>query len=452
MHPQDTMKTIFITISDGEVAKNILETKVFDGLAEAMRLVLLVHPKSVDAYRHLLGARALVEPMPRPSSARVDEFFGDLFLYSVHTESLLVKIEHSFASQGSLLGKYIKKTLWFLGGFYWYRAFWRSVYALLPDHTLDHLFTTYQPDVVLAANLTSNEDARLIKTARRFRVRSFGLPKGWDNLTLKTFLPVFPDRLLVQTELMKKDAGSLDVPEERVTVVGFPKFDIYAQMSRLLSRGEFMERFGFDPNRKLILYAGAGDQLAPYDEEILARFLDAVERGEVEGRPQVLVRPHPKYRYDAGRIPPRPFWKLDWPGKRLRESGDFRFDEEDVVHLMNSLYHCDLLIHTASTLGIEAAHFDRPSVTIAYDGDASLHPALSVARYYRYTHLARVMVTGGMKAARNFAELLRYTNDYLRDPALDHAARARVARENAGVIDGHAGERVAAAILQEVGE
>lgn len=445
------MKTVFITISDGEVAKNILETDVFSVLAPRARVVLLVNPKSVEEYSQMVGGRAVVEAMPRAASLRVDEFFSDLFLYSVPTESILVKVEHSFRSGGSLMGKSIKRVLWTLGHFRWYRGLCRNLYLRLPDRTLDSLFKKHNPDLVFAANLTSSEDARLLKAAKRFKVKSVGLPKGWDNLTLKTLLPVRPDTLLVQTELMRGDAISLDVAPDRVIVVGFPKFDAYADEKALESREEFMARFGFDPNRKLILYAGAGDQLAPHDEEILARYLGAIERGDVSGRPQVLVRPHPKYRYQVEGLPSGSHWALDWPGTRLTKSGDFHFDEDDVAHLTNSLYHCDLLVHTVSTLGVEAAIFDRPSISIAYDGEARVVPGLSVARYYRYDHIQRVMRTGGAKAARSFEELVRYTNAYLSDPSLDALGRERLVAENAGTLDGKAGVRVAHTILEGVG-
>ncbi len=441
------MKTLFITISDGEVSKNILYTDVFRRLAEHYRLVLFVNPRKVEYFAKSFGSeRVAIEAMPAPSSAVMEEFFADLFLYSLHTQSILVKIEYSYRSGGSSIGKVIKLLLWTLGALYPYRVLGRLFYRLVPDHSFDQYFTHYKPALVFAANLTSMEDARILAAARRFRVKSVGLPKGWDNLTLKTFLPVFPDELLVQTMLMKDDAVRLDYPVTRIRVVGFPKFDVYAQWEKLSSRQDFMQRLGLDPNRKLILYAGAGDQLAPHDEEILAEFLQAVEDGEIPGSPQVLVRPHPKYKYRTDTLPPRDFWKLDRPGKAASAGVSFEFGEDEVVHLMNSLYHCDLLIHTVSTLGIEAAIFDRPSITIAYDGAASPPQGLSVARYYQYEHMARVLKAGGMKMARNFDELVRLTTECLDNSAHDSAARSRMVAENTYKV-GTAGERVADEII-----
>lgn len=443
------MHTIFITLSDGEVSKNVLQSDIFPLLRKDMRVVLLVPHSKLEFFCGKVGSEnVLVEMIPKTPHPRLEEALADIFLYSLHTDSIPVKIEHSFHSGGSQIGRAVKYTLWVAGALYPYRALVRLLYRFIPDTSLDALFVRYRPTAVFAANLTSVEDARFIKAARRHGVKSVGMPKGWDNLTLKTFLPVFPDRLLVQNALMRADAAHLDYPESRIEVVGFPKFDIYADSSVLLPREEFMRGLGLDAGRKLIVYAGAGDQLAPRDEEILEDFLQAIDSGRLAGRPQVVVRPHPKYIYRAERIRPRDFWVLDRPGKVLGgKQGEFEFDRDDVVHLANTLYHCDLLIHTASTLGIEAAIFDKPSITLAYDGTASPPAGLSTARYYGYVHMRRVLATGGMKVARSFEELLRYSGEYLVSPGLDHEARERIVRENTHIIDGKAGGRTAKAIL-----
>ena len=442
------MKTILITMSDGEVSKSILHSDIYKLLKSSCNLVFLVHKNKADYFAKLLKDEAHIEIMPRARSPFLEEFFLDLFLYSVPTESIRVKIEHSYASGGSLAGKMIKYLLWSFGHFKAYRMLCRFVYRMVKDRTFDTLLERYAPDLVFAANLTGAEDARLLKTAHEKGIPTIGMPKGWDNLTLKTLIPVFPDRLLVQTPLLKSDAENLDYPRDHIEVVGFPKFDVYADRSSLVSRDDFCRVFNLDPAKKLILYAGAGDVLAPHDEEILARFLRTIESGAVKGSPQVIVRPHPKYVYRAEVLPQASFWALDRPGTVVGERlMDFEFTKDDVMHLMNSLYHADLLIHTASTLGVEAAIFDKPMITIGYE-EVPVSPALSTARYYRYEHYDRVITTGGMKVARSFDDLVRYTNEYLEHPTIDREGRRKIVEENAYRIDGKAGERVAEEVVR----
>src|SRR3989344_7835017 len=149
------MKTLFITISDGEVSKNILQTDIFPLLKNNVKVVLLVNPRSVEQYAQIVGSDAVVEALPLTPHQRLNEFFSDLFLYSVHTKSILVKIRHSCASGGSLAGKWAKYLLWFFGAWHPYRAFWRWVYTLVPERSFDALFVKYHPHLIFAANLTS---------------------------------------------------------------------------------------------------------------------------------------------------------------------------------------------------------------------------------------------------------------------------------------------------------
>ena len=242
-----------------------------------------------------------------------------------------------------------------------------------------------------------------------------------------------------------------DYPEHRIAVVGFPKFDRYAKHRGLLPRDVFLRELGLDPGRRTILYAGAGDQLAPYDEEILRDLLEAIAQGKAAVPVQIIVRPHPKYLYRKEIIPSSSLWVYDRPNEKGGEAVEnFEFEKEVEAHLMNSLAHCDLLIHSISTLGIEGAIFDRPMITLAFDGIKKLPAALSTARYYQYTHIKRVMATGGMRRADNLDELIRLTNDYLLHPEKDIEARKIMAREHAYTIDGKAGERIAAFLLSRM--
>lgn len=439
---------ILITISDGEVSKSILRSDVFVQLKARADLILLVHPHKVAHFtERFKSSHVRIASVPKMRFPILEEFWSDLFLYSLHTESIRVKIEHSYRAGGSIIAKFIKLILWRLGRFHLYRSVCRRVYSLFRDAATEAVLDDLQPNLIFAANLTASEDARLLRAAKKRKIPSVGMPKGWDNLTLKTFLPVFPDVLLVQTDLMKNDAVALDVPVDSIRVVGFPKFDVYAGQARM-SRREFMDRLGFDTDRPLILYAGAGDQLAPHDEDILANLIAAIAAGEFSPQPQVLVRPHPKYAYRTDLLPPQPFWKLDLPGSRL--TGDFEFDAEDIAHLRDSLEYADVLVHTASTLGIEAAIFDTPSITLAFDGHARVHRGLSVARYNQYDHMRRALATGGMRVASSFGALTELIKKYLAEPGLDREQRAVMVTQNAHVIDGGAGRRVAETILAEL--
>lgn len=446
------MRTIFITISDGEVSKNILRTGVFSDLKDRARLVLFVNKNKYEYFKkNFLSENVLIEILPTATFPRIEEVFSDIFLFSLHTKSILIKIEYFYFSGGNILGRIAKKLLWLFGKFYWYRQLIRFFYKLVPDRSFHAYFNKYNPYLVFATNLISNEDSRIIKAAKHFGVKSVGMPKGWDNLTLKTFLGSFPDFLMAPTPLIKEDAIKfLDYPEGKIEIVGFSKFDVYSAAPKI-TREDFLVSMGLDPNKKTILYAGAGDQLAPHDEEILRDLLSAIDSGQIAVPVQIIVRPHPKYIYHSEIIKPSKNWILDRPGKLIgSKPGNFEFEEEDVGHLVNSLFFCDVLVHTVSTLGIEAAIFDKPSISIAFDGSAVLPDALSVKRYYSYIHLKRVIDSGGMKIAYDLNDLINHLNDYLLNPKSDAKERKQMVFENAYQIDGLSAKRISDFIIGQL--
>jgi hypothetical protein len=108
----------------------------------------------------------------------------------------------------------------------------------------------------------------------------------------------------------------------------------------------------------------------------------------------------------------------------------------------------DLLISTVSTLNLEGAIFDKPLISIGFDGEHSLPFALSTARYYRYDHMLPVVNSGGMVVAYTIDELVRCIREYLQNPTKDAAGRHRIAEDLVGEC-GEAGKRVAQFIIEK---
>lgn len=441
-------KTIFITIYDGAVSQNILRTDVFRILKEHAKIVLFVQKDKEDYFREQFGSSGvLIEVLPEPSRPAFERIFSRLALYGLPTRTVFSKIRYGWLKNKKVFLVLFELLLWILGHAKIFRLLLRRTYNAVPDNSFDIFFEKYSPSAVFAPNLVSDESFRLVKGARRRGVTSFGMPKGFDNLTSKTFFGVHPDWLLVQMPMVKEHAiRFMDFPKDKILAAGFSRFDIYKNKGSIVSRQEFCQKLGLDPLKKIILYAGAGDQMAPYDEEILADLLKSIEEGKVTFPAQVLVRPHPKYKYRSEILSPSPLWVLDLPGKRVGRSVEF--EKEDVAHLMNSLVHCDVLVHTASTLALEASIFDRPNISIGFDGDRILPLGLSVSRYYEYEHYKSLVDTGGIKVVFSPQELVSALNEYLSDPSRDSEGRKLIASQVGEV--GSAGQRTAEFILDKL--
>lgn len=447
------MKTIFITIYDGAISKNILRTDIFKTIRTGNRIVLFVPHNKFTYYReHFSEKDVNIEISPPADHPRFEAKFQSLALDLFHTESVRLKILHHYAVHGNVVRLFFKLTLWHIGRFRVVHKALRILYRRIPDRSFDSFFDKYDPDLVFVPNMLSNEDYRLIKTAWRHGVPSIGMPKSWDNLTTKTFFNVFPDSILIQSKLMKDTAvGLFGYPAENITVVGHPAFDTYASSEGLLTREEFCKKLGLNPSQKIILYGAGGSALAPHDEEVLSLLVDEIRSSPDLQGVQIVVRPHPKYEFNEKAISFESFVVLDNPGITLTaKKSSWEFLDEDIVHLKNSLVHADLLISTASTLNLEGAILDKSLLSIAFDGDTIYPLALSVARYYRYEHLRPLVESGGMKVAYSKEELFLHVRECLADPNKDTEGRKDIVESLVWRADGCSGKRVSQAILNKL--
>ncbi len=327
-----------------------------------------------------------------------------------------------------------------------YRRFDR---AFAPRTLYAELFERYQPALLFATDVFNVGDIQLMRLARRFDVPIVGMVRSWDNCYSKGVLPVIPDQLIVNTELLKDEAVTLhDVPAAHIKVVGLPQFDLFINISRT-PREAFFRSIGADPSRKLVLLAPAGAILSDTDWQVCDAILKAEEGGRFTPPIELYVRNHPHHPADLSKVAGRPHLIIVQPGQGIvGEAGSkaTEFTKQDTTFLADLLYHADVVIYTATTLGIDSAVFDKSQIIVDFDGYETKPYAESVVRYHDEDHMKKLIATGGVAIAHSAEELVEHIRRYLADPALDHEGRARIVTEQLYRLDGGAGDRVGEAV------
>jgi len=449
------MKTIFLTIYDGGIAKNILRTDVFKALKreKGLRIILLISvPEKVDYYRKEFGGpNVIVEGISNPKLNKLHYALLHLFFSAFPTETIKIEQVRKLFKDKNILRFLIFR----LAGLFMsnrpartlLRAFDSFIFS---GKEYQYLFDKYKPDLLFATNIIAREDIGLIRQARKNNVFTVAMVKSWDNPTTKGMIRGNKaDRLIVHNETLKKEMIELhDFPPEKIYVAGIPHFDIYTDNSKLSRRKEFFNKIGADLNKKLIFFCAAGDDIAPNDPEVLEILDKLIEEGTISFPVQILVRPHPKYPGVDETARRCKNTILDRPGIRVTQSfSSWEFEEKDIIHLFNSLYHCDLMINTASTTTIEACIFDKPVINIGFDGFKKKNFYQSVERFYSFTHYQSIVRTGGIRVVKNKEELAEAVNSYLSNPQLDREDRKKIKQEQCFKLDGKSGERVAKFVL-----
>src|SRR5262249_5621689 len=117
--------------------------------------------------------------------------------------------------------------------------------------------------------------------------RVLGIPSGfpvysWDSLSNKGRLHTFPDRLYVWNDVHRREAIELPgVADERVVVAGAPHWDGFFDLEPSEDRPAFCARYGFDPDRRTVLYLGSTRTVCRDEPEVVGRWLAALRQGPV---------------------------------------------------------------------------------------------------------------------------------------------------------------------------
>ncbi|MAZ41042.1 hypothetical protein CL654_02905 [bacterium] len=281
-----------------------------------------------------------------------------------------------------------------------------------PGRANDEMFEHYKPRLVFSTASMGYEG--ILRGAKRHGIKTVDMPKSWDVLS-KMLFGFKADHLLVWNPFMKKQAIKYqNYTSDEITVTGIPQFDFYSQKERLVSREAFCEKFGFDPNKKIILYGSTGGNCCKEDD-YLELIHSHIEKGDLSNV-QMLVRPHIGYKNDLKRFDSVGHYKeivLD-DTARLDDSFRDRWDvsEEYINTLFNSLYHADLCINIASTITLDALACDTPVININFD-TKKVNPHFSTRRLFLSDYIEAIRKTEATRIVEKKEYFIDAINDIL---------------------------------------
>ncbi|MEK7516321.1 MAG: CDP-glycerol glycerophosphotransferase family protein [Patescibacteria group bacterium] len=454
------MKTIFITLSRGAIARNIFHTDVYRVLREAgVRLVFLTTAWNNEEFTRALSApNVFFEPLPRAKWGILDVALIGLakgLIYNRSTE--LVDRYGIYSIREANYLRYLLKRFFFapLSRFRFLRTALRFVdQRLTLDHALIPVFEKYKPDLVYSTNPSESDDATVLKCAKHLGVPTVEMPKSWDNLSKLSFRSK-ADTLLAWSEYVKDDAMKFqDYAPNEIRIVGIPHFDIYARKEPPMSREDFFRAIGADSNKRLLLFGSEG-KVSANDADIVETIIGFMKKHELAKECQLFIRPYFSFSGDEKKftrfngVPDVIIDRWFKPNNAFYDHWDY--SREQYEFMANLLRHSDMMVTSMSTLTLDASANDLPVVNIAYDGYETKPYGESMTRYYDSEHYWRVVETGAPWLTRNAQELKEAINAYLTNPSIRRDGRRRLVDYFCAPLDGRAGERVARFLLERAG-
>ncbi len=360
-----------------------------------------------------------------------------------------VVIRHSEEFVLTRLQKAIITTRWALK-YEWMVKLWTILERFfMPNSIYDNLFKELPPNLIVLSDTNKEREIPIYLNSKKNGIKTLGLIRSWDNILKRLYCRV--DALAVPNEINKLEAIDLELyRDSQIEVVGTPQFDPYFDPSVILDRDEYLTGLGLDPSKKLILLATAGAKLQNVQTNWLDILLHAQENGDFPVDTQICCRNHPgdslgpfldpKYTDRNGLY-------MDMPRRWLGSLG-WSMTREDVNGVANLLYHADVVVTPASTMGIEAAIFDTPTLIVGFNEvlpeitDDILHDSTFIKHFKPILEQQLIPVTHNRK------ELISQICLYLNDPTLFTDQREILVEKWINPSDGNSKQRIANLILQ----
>lgn len=328
------------------------------------------------------------------------------------------------------------------------RRLLRVLWLFLCNREAGNLLSQLSPDLIYVTHPHSSQDPVLAAAAEVRGIPCAAIVHSWDNLTSKRLWLNNYEKMIVWNDIMRRQAEEFCAyPAERLYVSGVPQLDSFIDASLFENREAFFIKNGWDPKRKLITFACGSPDFQPDQADILEDLWNAVENGRFKEPIQLVIRTHPGKKIPGlERLSGKAHVHVHDPSAAygaLAMTSGWNGDRHDQSFFLNLVKHSDVFVNCFSTTTIEAAALDRPVINIAYDGRRTLDYLASCVKHYDLTHYKPIVESKGVGIARSQKDFENLIEAYLKDPSKDGEGRRRLIREQCGVLDGKAGQRIA---------
>jgi len=440
------MKTLFITSFHPHISRNILLTPVLEMLKEKkdLRIVIVTADYKVDYFEKTFGdENVFVEGVKlyRASRTKRGLFFKRLGLFLLNTPTTLVHKKYQYYCKKKYVYYVCARFVGLVGRSLLVRCIVRKLDLLFsPKDLFKDIYDKYNPNIVFSTDIQNENDVSLMQDARRRKVNIVGMLRSWDNTTMR-IMRIFPDKLLVGSRLLFNEMIEFyNYPTNKMVIVGNPHIEKLKNPT--MSKEDLYNYFGLNPELPLIFFAPSDDHLARR-KDINKYMLELLS----EVNANILVRFPPTDTATIGDFKKPENMFYDKPGVSFGEKicTDREIGLEDNDRLTNEINYSDIIISGPTSIPMDAVFLDKPSIM------AEIYPTpcsfCDCIYNFKTAHIVRMLAIGGVTHVESEEKLFSLIDDFLKNPNLFKAERAKTRSIYFSHTDGNSSNRITEEIL-----
>ena len=286
-------------------------------------------------------------------------------------------------------------------------------------------------------------ERELISSADKLNIPTLGLIKSWDNVHKGIYSR--PKSMAVWNKINKQELVDIEkYKPENIFVIGAPQFDSYFDKNIIWSKTEYLSKLGLNPNRPIIFYATIGDFGFNLDETYWLDFLlTEIKNGTIKNNPQIICRLHPWSRYERFKKYENiegvkiSYVKNYWPGL------GWYMDNDEVTMMANMINHSNIVISPGSTVILEAAIFNRPTIFPIFNDIQKQRADQYFNTWVLGKHFERIKNLDLVPIIDNSKLLAPAINKYMENPSWYEKQRSRLVSDYVCFTDGKSTIRLA---------
>lgn len=276
-------------------------------------------------------------------------------------------------------------------------------------------------DLLISTNPFSILEYPLISKAKSLNIPCLGSILSWDNLLWMGRVPEEADYFFVWGPQMREDLKRHlpHISDERIFEVGSPQFDFHLDPQCFWDKEKFFNYLNLKEERKIICY-GANTKEHFFNEPLIVEnIMISIKENKIKNNPLLILRIHPhdntgRFDYLKEKFPEIVFSKLNGENNLIKTW--FIPKEESLAVFSNTIRYSSLNINLASSLTLDFAFLDKPTINIAFSPIEGDPFSLRIPMYYSSPHYKKVIEMKAVKVAYNMQELVDSINEMIEDP------------------------------------
>lgn len=283
--------------------------------------------------------------------------------------------------------------------------------------------TQHKPSIVFCTHQRASNAVAPMLAAKDLGIRTVCFIHSWDNIPKGVQL-VKADEYFVWGTYMKDEmiAHYPFIKPTDIKITGTPQFMPYFNKDYHLNRTDFFEQFKLDPVKKYILFSGNDKTTSPNDPIYLSDVCKAVEKlNHNKDEYRILFRPNPIDKNEDFDLVLNEFSTIVTELKPVWFGADTFLwnkggpNKKDILLLVNTILHSEVVINMGSTMALDAALLSKPSCYINYDVESSYN--WTVKRIYRFIHFNMIKKINPVFWIHDRKDVLTIIKEALENPS-----------------------------------